>query len=567
MLETQELWKTLDLTVEAQTEWEQRLARKHEIQKWKNVPKDPGSIYARVFLKNCPRELPWASIPMHTDPYAEARAGCAILRDVDLARLASRAGGLLVNLRLKDFHDTDPRGYYVPQGRNIYVTAECVQQILASNPRLQNLHLRCGTLDVSKLTLPPGCVHGNVTLYGCRVPPATDDSILDASIDLVRCESCKHAAAQPLYTKNLPRPRGRDLQKFQVACRRCGVKACQWRFRDRGEDSDWGIGCCFEKLAECPNCSFRLCPDCDDRPGCFHCGARTCQACVPEVFAACCVPGCSNVGCGIENPLTQALLEIPYGRRVGSNCASALRCHGCDGDMCVECVPKSKKCVECGQDYCAQCAKHPMLATACGFCDAFVCSNCVEFGHGAHEYDPDEPENVLITADPNEVGGSCHGCDVTVCAKCCMRPDCCGGERVYCPDCKCPDANVLTGPFPQLPVRNEAAKRLGLPHPIRCLMCNEAVCSDCCEIEKCSHCGQEQCGRAGIRRIHYITGEKIIDANHTAHRVASKYINCEMDRCQKCSMLVCAECMEDGDPDVSLCGRCVGRAECELCEE
>ena len=71
VLETQELWKTLDLTVEAQTEWEQRLARKHEIQKWKNVPKDPGSIYARVFLKNCPRELPWASIPMHTDPYAE----------------------------------------------------------------------------------------------------------------------------------------------------------------------------------------------------------------------------------------------------------------------------------------------------------------------------------------------------------------------------------------------------------------------------------------------------------------------------------------------------------------
>ena len=37
VLETQELWKTLDLTVEAQTEWEQRLARKHEIQKWKNV--------------------------------------------------------------------------------------------------------------------------------------------------------------------------------------------------------------------------------------------------------------------------------------------------------------------------------------------------------------------------------------------------------------------------------------------------------------------------------------------------------------------------------------------------
>ena len=119
---------------------------------------------------------------------------------------------------------------------------------------------------------------------------------------------------------------------------------------------------------------------------------------------------------------------------MGSNCASALRCHGCDGDMCVECVPKSKKCVECDQDYCAQCAKHPMLATACGFCNAF-------------------------------------------------------------------------------------------------------------------------------------TGEKIIDANHTSHLLASNYINCEMDRCQKCEMLVCAECMEDGDPDVSLCGRCVGRAECELCEE
>ena len=42
----------------------------------------------------------------------------------------------------------------------------------------------------------------------------------------------------------------------------------------RGELSEWRIGCCFEKLAECPNCSFRLCPDCDDLPGCFHCGAR-----------------------------------------------------------------------------------------------------------------------------------------------------------------------------------------------------------------------------------------------------------------------------------------------------
>ena len=73
-------------------------------------------------------------------------------------------------------------------------------------------------------------------------------------------------------------------------------------------------------------------------------------------------------------------------------------------------APKAKQCVECGQDYCAQCAKHPMLATACGFCDAFVCSNCVEFGHGAHEYDPDEPENIPTTADPNEMGGSCHGC-------------------------------------------------------------------------------------------------------------------------------------------------------------
>ena len=160
VLETQELWKTLDLTVEAQSEFEQRLARQLEIQVALSGRGPAGSIplYARVALSNCPREPPWA---FHPAVYTWMR-GCSSrvlhsLRDVDLARLAERAGGLLVNLRLKDFHDTDPRDYHFPQGRNIQaVTAECVQQILVSNPRLQSLHLRCGTLDVSKLTLPAG---------------------------------------------------------------------------------------------------------------------------------------------------------------------------------------------------------------------------------------------------------------------------------------------------------------------------------------------------------------------------------------------------------------------------
>ena len=143
---------------------------------------------------------------------------------------------------------------------------------------------------------------------------------------------------------------------------------------------------------------------------------------------------------------------------------------GATADMCVECVPKSKKCVERGQDHRAQCAKHPMLATACGFLRRLLSAPIgVEFGHGAHEYDPDEPENVPHHRRSQRGGRLLPRVRRHRLCQCCMRPDCCGDERVYCPDCKCPDANGPTGPFPQLPVRNEAAKRLGLPHPIRCL--------------------------------------------------------------------------------------------------
>ena len=213
--------------------------------------------------------------------------------------------------------------------------------------------------------------------------------------------------------------------------------------------------------------------------------------------------------------------------------------------MCVECAPMSKQCVECGEDYCAHCAKHPTSASACGFCDNFICFDCVDNREEVEEY------GMAFVGDLDDAGGHCHMCGAAVCGQCSMRPDCCK-TRVYCPDCKCPDANGPTGPFP-LPVRNEAAKRLGLPRPIRCIGCDEAVCSDCVDghfhklslappfgISKCSHCGQEACGR---------------------------HIKCEMDDCRGCGMLACEACMEDGDPSEGLCGRCVGRAECELCEE
>ena len=144
VLETQELWKTLDLTVEAQSEFEQRLARQLEIQKREVA----GSPLCPRVPSNCPREPSWASIPGYTR-CADAVRVC-ILRDVDLARLAERRAALGEPSaeRLPRYR---PRDYHFPQVE-ISVTAECVQQILVSNPRLQSFHLRCGIARRVELT-------------------------------------------------------------------------------------------------------------------------------------------------------------------------------------------------------------------------------------------------------------------------------------------------------------------------------------------------------------------------------------------------------------------------------
>ena len=442
VLETVEAWQAVTIRKDFESD-ESFLAHRKKLEAMRRMP---GTEFPPA------EEILRRRVRNRVIPYQPARQ----FDDSDLLRLLARARGTLHTL-IMDSVD--------------HITAAGLAPI-REQPMLKKLRLGCRRVDVAQLTIPETVT--DVSLVGCLAGPNVSDATLALTNDCARCPACRHVM---MFERQQVGEHPETSMYYSKPCRRCNVHHCEVRCTPESlleGLARWNMGCISE-LHACPACQFALCPGCEDRPSCFFCRTHVCGACVPNVFSVCGIAGCNKVGCA---------------NRV---CAAKGECIGCDALMCSDCYRESQKCSTCDGEWCAGCAgtASEIVARTCSTCGKYECRHCVQ-----------------------EDSGKCHGCGAVVCKGCSMTVECC--ERIYCSDCaaKTPDSvsdpglkavddfrgfqvdPICIGPSAgtgAAPVRNEAAKRLGLPRPIWCNECEKMVCADCVGFSTCDLCGVETC--------------------------------------------------------------------------
>ena len=390
-----------------------------------------------------------------------------------------------------------------------------------------------------------------------------------AVLDLAICSSCTDASASAAVHQTERRSRAMWLARRSsfLSCTKCHIVECAtashvfsvthakstYSYLDKDWPVDWNYstshgGCNTTRV--CKRCEGgrraslherggeRLCGSCDERWRCDLCRASVCDGCM--------------------HPPDQALPELKAcdscGQAACRDCRREDGCTRCHRVMCGDCCTAQASCVACGKRLCPTCEEATEFSCSkCGGCGKSVCSDCDVYaaGQGRHDtpgckcaltrtaagWHSDELAGFLPNANAMCPGcAPCHptrcaGCDAQICEACSERCKRCNGcdrtDKAYCADCSPPAADshddedpLGRGPAFE-PVRYEAARRLGLPAPLRCDFCAELNCPECQE----HHPGLMMC----------LPGD-------TESRAMLTCDVCSRTSCAQCSQVVSCEC-------------------------